>query len=318
MKFVRQEVQNLSKNIEDSIISYLESNSNAKFYHHPKWQKLILDEFKKKGLIFSYDYVSESGQIVGVFPNIKCKRYLFLTEIHSPKQSFMTPYGGPLCNNLKVFNYIIKESLRSPLIKKISLSLYPIYNDNSHYFSEINYDSTLNQETAILRIGKTEDEMLQLMSRNHKRNIKKYQKENIFTENSLNNLDSFYEIYSRHSKSNNLRPVSKNFINSILDKFNSYLITIKLKDRILGGTFFVEYKNTINAFLHAVDNNFVRTGCGYSTYWTIIKQSLGKEKIIDFTVIEKEKNEGIARFKLGWGSDVIQFINYKRDRYKFY
>ena len=74
MKLVKRDINNLDAQLEEQIELYLHSQQDSKFYHYPKWQRLLSKEFNKKGLTFSYDIVTNSSKIIGIFPNIISKK----------------------------------------------------------------------------------------------------------------------------------------------------------------------------------------------------------------------------------------------------
>lgn len=161
----------------------------------------------------------------------------------------------------------------------------------------------------ILYLNTDEDELLKSFSENNRRNIKKAAKQNVKANiyNSLEGLNTFYDMFCVTRKKHGLPPQPYSFFNNILELIikpgAGDIILAKHYDKYIAGAMYFKFgKKVLYKFGASYpEHNALRAN--NAVMWFAIKKYLA-EKYEEFDFGRTETfHEGLRKFKLGWNTE---------------
>jgi hypothetical protein len=175
-------------------------------------------------------------------------------QLRIKKRIIGSIYFGPLVKTENDFSCFIREIKKYCQRKLIPiLKIYPPYfvNKYSIFFmnklkTEICFeitDSVFNWSTLILKINRTDEEIFNIFSNNHKRSIKKATKEGFQTEFlKINDLDTFNNQFCSMYESRGIKINHKDNFFIFKEMFNffektntGFFIGVKHESKLVGG-----------------------------------------------------------------------------------
>ncbi|MBC8181589.1 peptidoglycan bridge formation glycyltransferase FemA/FemB family protein [candidate division KSB1 bacterium] len=154
---------------------------------------------------------------------------------------------------------------------------------------------------------------------NTKRNIKKAEREGVCVsiDNSSDAMDNFYALNCITRKKHGLPPQPKQFFKNIYENIikNNYgnILIAKKDNRCLAAAIFFHFSKTVIYKYGASDVKYLHLRANNLVMWEAIKNyALQNFDTFDFGKTEIS-NEGLRRFKLGWGAEEKMINYYKYD-----
>ncbi len=194
------------------------------------------------------------------------------------------------------------------------------FRGGNNFFSDIPPSSFYYHHYLDLTRGK--DEIFSMFCSNTKRNIKKAVKENVKVEllKTPEAMDYFYELNCKTRKKHGLPPQPylffQNIYKYVILKDLGFIALAFHNNRVIAGAVFFHFGKKAmykfgaseTKFLHLRPNNLIM----WKTINYLISQGF---KEFSFGKTEPE-NDGLRRFKLGWGTEEEKIFTYKYDMRK--
>lgn len=141
--------------------------------------------------------------------------------------------------------------------------------------------------------------------------VRKAYKEGLTVDFGKKYLDDFYEILSVNIRDLGSPNYPKSFLKNILSEFNksSGIIVVKYRNKIIGGMFFVYYKNIILDPWAASLKKYNKLCPNDILYWEAIKFAC-KKGFEYFDLGRSTINSGTFKFKKKWGAETVQLHYY--------
>lgn len=284
------------------------------FFHSSNWAKLIERTYNYKSNYFVF---KDGNNYDAILPLMVVNSSL--TGKRAVSLPF-TDYCEPLISNQQEFKKILNEVFN--FCKNNNLKYYEL-RGGQQYLEETS-PSTFDYNHT-LELCDDEDVLFKKFSSNTKRNIKKAKREDISVEisNSLSALNDFYEMNCITRKKHGLPPQPKKFFNNLYEfilKTDSGFISIaKHKGKsiaasvylLIGDKAIYKFGASLMEYQNLRANNLVM--------WEAIKHCAANDyKSFCFGRTEPD-NEGLRRFKLGWGTEesVLNIYRYDFNRNDF-
>jgi len=271
--------------------------SDYSFFHTSDWSRVIADTYNYKPFYFIIE--SNSSFEAAVPLMVINSRLTGNRAVSLP----FTDYCPPLISDGSNFNDLQNEIV--DFCKKRKLKYLEMRGGNKFFNgvqpSTFDYNHTLN-----LSIG--ENELYKNLSSNTKRNIKKSVREGITVEisNSRSALEDFYMMNCITRKKHGLPPQPKLFFENlykyVLSQRKGFIAIGKFKDLSIAGAFYLLIgKKAIYKF-GASNMEYQNLRANNLVMWEAINycKNNGFESFC-FGRTEPD-NEGLRKFKLGWGT----------------
>ncbi|UCH65125.1 MAG: peptidoglycan bridge formation glycyltransferase FemA/FemB family protein [Ignavibacterium sp.] len=281
--------------------------SDYSFFHTSYWSQLVADTYGYHPYYFiiqSHNSLNAAVPVMVVNSRLTGNRAVALP---------FTDYCPPLISDDINFSNLQKEIL--DFCKKRNLKYVEIRGGNKFFNgvqpSTFDYNHSLN-----LTIG--EDELHRNLSSNTKRNIKKSIREGVSTEisNSREALEEFYKMNCITRKKHGLPPQPKSFFENlfkyVLSSEKGFIAIGCYKDlSIAGAVYLLHGKKAVYKF-GASDMEYQHLRANNLVMWEAIKYC-ANNGFEDFCFGRTEPdNEGLRKFKLGWGTkeEVLNIYRY--------
>lgn len=250
-----------------------------------------------------------------------------VVSTHAKRGNFLyLPYGPVLPENNKIDAFKIFTKYLSDFAKKensyqfirVSPFLEPT-NENLTMFKDSGFRDApmhiLAENTWILDLTPSEDDLLQAMNKNHRNLIRRCMRDGIKIETSNNKkeLDKFRSLYDETAKRHKFHKFSKEYIENEFDVFASNnqasIFNAWLPDGRHDASAIIMYYSNMAAYRHGASLNLDhKTPTSYLIQWEAIKEAKKRGmKWYNFWGIapnDSGKNHpffGITHFKRGFG-----------------
>jgi Acetyltransferase (GNAT) domain len=291
-------------NWDDKILNF----SEYSFFHSSYWCKVITETYNYKPYYFivkSNGSISASIPLMIVNSKLTGKRAVSLP---------FTDYCTPLVSS--EINFSDLQSNIIEFCKGKGLKYLEIRGGNKFFNgvlpSNFDYNHSLN-----LSIG--EAELHKNLSGNTKRNIKKSVREGTIVEisNSISALEDFYKMNCLTRKKHGLPPQPKSFFENlfkyVLAPNKGFIAIGKFKGLSIAGAVYLLLGNKAIYKFGASNMEFQNLRANNLVMWEAIKycKNNGYESFC-FGRTEPD-NEGLRKFKLGWGTEEQVLNIYRYD-----
>lgn len=297
--------------------------------HKAQWDNFILNNSTDFGLLQSWTW--------GVFQSTLGKKVFRLTVnrgetilaamlvIKEPlrlgKSYFYIPRGPVMANDdsLATKQLEILEELSNKL-KSLSNSegviftrLDPAWQDNDT-LTHILLDAKLKhvgqvqpQQTLILSLSKSEDELLADMKPKTRYNIKQARKHNISIASGEKYFDDFWELMGKTTDRQSIIPHSKSYYKKLLqvlgESHSGELVVAKYNNQVIAANIVVTIGEWSVYFYGASDYEHRNKMAPFLLQWeSIVKAKNKGHKYYDFWGVDSERWPGITRFKQGFSA----------------
>ncbi|MBR3204140.1 peptidoglycan bridge formation glycyltransferase FemA/FemB family protein [Candidatus Saccharibacteria bacterium] len=305
--------------MEDTWSKILKKHKESNFLQSPLWAEMN----KKCGHKIVVRTFDDEAIFLGIVKDAKRGRYMEIP-------------GGPILdwknNSLrkKIFNSIIEEAKKEkcvfvrfrPQLQKTPENETIIKNLKTDFPQKI-APSPMHlhaQNTVILDLTKTEEELLMEMRRQTRYEVRQAEKKEIkvFEDSSEKSLKEFHSVQLETSKRQNFVPPSLKELEAERNAFEKghlklYIAKTKDDESIAYGLI-LSYGEEAEYFEAASTDLNRKLPGAYALLWQAIKD-LKKEGIKRFNLwgiappnVENHRYSGVTTFKTGFGGEIVEFI----------
>ncbi len=272
-----------------------------------------------------YEKMGEKFWIFGLYENNVLIGGSLVVSVHARRGNFLFIPYGPIMNvqmenNLKNFIDFIKDFAKRNKYDFVRIS--PFLDDNEinrNIFKQAGLRPApihiLAETTWILKLDKSEEEILADMNKNHRNLIRRCEKEGVIIEqiNNKEAVDEFNHLHDVTAKRHNFHRFSSEYIKneflSFSDSDQTCVFHAYLSDKNLDSSAIIIMYGNMAAYRHGASLNLVRqVPTSYLLQWQVIKEAKKRGlKYYNFWGIAPENApdthpfKGITHFKKGFG-----------------
>jgi lipid II:glycine glycyltransferase (peptidoglycan interpeptide bridge formation enzyme) len=291
-------------NWDDMILRFPEYS----FFHTSSWAKVLQDTYNYKPYYFT---IEKEGMLLAVVP------LMIVNSYFTGKRAVSLPFSDycePLISDDINFNTVFAEI--NKFYKKNSLKYIEI-RGGKIFFSDVKESTFSYKHNLDLSIG--EENLFKNLSSNTKRNIKKAIREEVTVEisNSKSALEDFYLMNCITRKKHGLPPQPKKFFENlfehVLSQNNGFIAIGKCNNVSIAGGIYLHIGNKALYKFGASFMKYQNLRANNLVMWDAIKyySNEGFESF-GFGITEPD-NEGLRKFKVGWGTKEEVLNTYRYD-----
>lgn len=283
---------------ENEVWNTFVNNSNStNIFHLFEWKAILEKSYRLETLFLK---ASDSSELIGILPVAKIKNLK----------------GQNIAVSLPFSNYsgwLIKKEYESKNLKEQFLQF--LLDEGILRFENrlMELDLSRNTHDYILRmqLPKNSDLLWSGLDAKVRNQVRKAQKSNLGVVWGKEQLNDFYNIYSRHIQSLGTPVHSFGFFQNILDYLPDLteILTVRLGKKVIGAMFLTKYKNVISDPWAASLKKYLPLNPNMLMYWEALKYSCDNRfEIFDFG--RSQVNSGTYKFKTQWGAEP-KSLNYE-------
>jgi serine/alanine adding enzyme len=275
------------------------ASHQASCYHLIGWKSVIEKSFGHK----TYYLLSEdqNKRINGILPFVHLKSILFGNfAVSLPYFN----YGGVCADDDEIRARLLHEATAIARAQKMDhIELRHLHNSVANMpvkTSKVSMRTTLPQ---------TKDELWASFPSKLRSQVQRPVKEQMHTRvGQQDELDNYYEIFSRNMRDLGTPVYSKSFFRNILKEFpeNAWICTVYTKEeRPVASGFIVGFKKMLEIPWASSLRTYNRLSPNMLLYWNILEFACDRQyRIFDFG--RSTAGEGTYKFKEQWGAKPIQ------------
>jgi lipid II:glycine glycyltransferase (peptidoglycan interpeptide bridge formation enzyme) len=281
------------------------------FFHSSSWTKVLQDTYNYKPYYFT---IEKEGMLLAVVP------LMIVNSYFTGKRAVSLPFSDycePLISDNINFNMVFDEINR--FNRKNSLKYLEI-RGGKIFFPDVKESTFSYKHNLDLSIG--EENLFKNLSSNTKRNIKKAIREDVTVDlsSSRSALEEFYQMNCATRKKHGLPPQPKKFFNNlftyIISEEKGFIAIGKQNNLTVAGAIYLLIGKKVVYKFGASYMKYQNLRANNLVMWDAIKYS-SNEGFESFCFgITEPGNEGLRKFKLGWGTKEDVSNTYKYDLVK--
>jgi serine/alanine adding enzyme len=273
----------------------------ASIYHDSRWSELVKKVF---GQDSHYLMARENGKVVGIFPLIQLKSYLFGNFLVSMPYF---NYGGIVADTLDVKTELISTAHK--LSAELGCSHIEMRFDSKQ---SIDLPLRTDKITMLLDLPDDPDELWRAIGSKRRAQVKRPIREGVeFLSGGAELLDDFYYVFSTNMRDLGTPVYSKQFFKAILSTFSesAFIAIVKLNGEAVGAGFLIGNYGKLEIPWASSLRKVNRIGVNMYLYWNILKTAIEKKfQVFDFG--RSSKDAGTLKFKKQWGAKEHQLYWY--------
>jgi serine/alanine adding enzyme len=294
------EISELKREDETEWDEYVRKSQTSTFYHQIGWKRVISEIYHHQP---QYLIAKSDDRISGIFPLINIKYPVFgQMTVSLP----FAPYGGICADNEQIkthlFNYM-KNQIAQKQSKSVEIrSLHSLPDAGS-------FDSSYY--SMVLSLQNSEEMQWSGMRKSMRRYVKKAQSAKTESNLDSQNLEGFYELYSRTMRDFGTPAHSDQFFKTIIREFphNTRIAEVDFNGECISAIFLLEFNGTIIYGWGASDERYAQLYPNYLLFWDVIRNGCARQ-FGSFDFGRSMLNEGTYLFKTGWGAEPRQLYYY--------
>jgi len=272
---------------------------------------------------------------VGVYDNNELLTVCLVVKINARRGTYLLVEHGPITKckaqneKRKVLGELLCHFKNVAIEEKASfIRTCPIWErnkENTKLFKDLGFRKAIMHEhpeqSWILSLGKTEDELLTEMRKTTRYLIRQALKNpeiEIIKSKDIKNVEVFNKIYQATVERQNFSPFSLGYLENEFSSFlkdNQILVLLgKYKNEVVAGAMIIFWQNS--AFYHqgASLRKFSKIPVNYLLQWEAIKEARNRGlKHYSFWGIAPENNpnhpwKGLSQFKKGFGGEEKEYL----------
>jgi FemAB-related protein (PEP-CTERM system-associated) len=291
------QVKILSTDAAEKWDSFVQTSQDGTLYHLTAWKGIIENTFGHKTY---YIYTEEDGKITGVLPLVLMKSLLFGKFIISVP---FFNYGGVCANGEHERAVLLKyaiEIAREEDAEHIELRHTKKY--------DLDLSTKESKVCMILDLPDSSDTLWQSFKSKLRSQIKKSEQNCVYTRFGRGEeIDNFYDMFTRNMRDLGTPVYSKAFFKNILDAFTKQTIicSVFIDKKPIAAGFMIGYKDTLGIPWASSFKKYNKLGPNMLLYWRALQYACENGyKRFDFG--RSTPGEGTYRFKEQWGSRPVQ------------
>lgn len=280
----------------DNVIidDFVKNNHTSNLYHDYRWGEIL-------GKCFGHKYhflLSENsdGAINGVLPLVHMKSWSFGNFIVS--MPFFN-YGGVCADADSVRDHLIDEAVRIAKDLKVEHIEFRQENSLQNGFPEKTIKVSMR-----LDLPRSPDELLKSFPSKLRSQIKVPQKGGMVARfGRLEELESFYEVFSQNMRYLGTPVYPKRFFKDILETFptSTWICSVHMGDTPVASGFLVGFKARLEIPWASSIRSYNRFSPNMLLYWSCLKFACEKG-FTTFDFGRSTKEESTFKFKEQWGA----------------
>lgn len=287
---------------------FLINNPDYNFFYSSEWAKVLKDSYN-----YSPQYFSsiKENSIKALIPMME------VSSIVTGKRGVSLPFTDfcdPLVNSHSQFEELFNEM--KDFGRKRNWSFIEVRGGNGEFEGNEPFSETY---IHILELGKTEDELLKCFDGSTRRNIKKANRKDVEIKvcTSHEAMNNFYELNCLTRKRHGIPPQPKSFFskiyNEIIKPGHGVIIEAIHNNKAIASCIYFHIGKKALYKYGASDFAYQDLRANNLLMWEAIKYYNDKGfKELNFGRTDKD-NEGLRRYKLGWGTKEHLKKYYKYD-----
>ncbi|MFH1610900.1 MAG: peptidoglycan bridge formation glycyltransferase FemA/FemB family protein [Patescibacteria group bacterium] len=306
------------ENFKDEWNNFVIANSSpASFLQSWEWGSFRLEKLDEKVFRFG---IYEDNKLISVALFIKRSLFKNKYYLNCPK--------GPIFKNKKILELLIQEIKKIAEQKNIIFCrIAPPYKNEIKGFDDFKKPKLLTnlkepENTLVLDLSKSEDELLKLMHQKTRYNIRLAEKKGVVIKQEKN-VDVFYNLIQETAERDKINIFDKKYYQDLLNNnLNIIQLTAYHEEDPLSSIIVVGYGDAATYFYGASSDEKRNLMPNYLIQWKAIQWA--KEngyRHYDFWGIQREETRnkkqetkdwlGITKFKRGFvGKEIGQEINF--------
>lgn len=309
-----------------------------------EWEKFVLSQLHTLFVQSShygefYEMMGEKSWIFGVYDKEVLVGGSLVVSTHAKRGSFLyLPYGPILPSTLEgegrggevghlLFSYLKKFAKENNYTFIRCSPFWEIGEGREEIFKKMGFRPApmhiLAENTWILDLSKTEEELLFEMEKTHRYLIRRCEKEGVRVEKSINDaaLEQFNNIHDETAKRHNFHRFSKDYIEKEFKTFapqdEAAVFTGFLPDGRLDSSAIIMFFGNVAAYRHGASLNLDnKLSTSYLVQWEAIKEAKrrGMRWYNFWGVIPAKASKGhpfygITHFKKGFGGSQLDLVH---------
>ena len=284
---------------------YVTQAAEATHFHRWGWKHVIEDVFQHECTYLGAR--DSTDRLVGVLPLVRAKSLLFGDYLVS--MPFLN-YGGPLGDDASVQALVrhavgIAQECRVDLLELRSRAPLPL-------------DLAVSNRkiTCVLDLERGNPEAVwKALSSNVRRKVRRAQKDGFAVVFGLDQLDSFYRVFSRHMRELGTPTLSRRFFETIVARFPD---DIWIGSAYHGGQpaaagFGIRWGGELELTWVSALERYDHTYANMLLYWAFIERA-AREGLGCFNFGRCSPGGGTHRFKQQWGARDVPLMWYQLSR----
>ncbi len=271
--------------------NFFEKSLFKTFFHNPEWHDFLEKGFK--WLKFEYYFYKDEAILpFGGFKVFGREKLVSLP---------FCEYGGPLLMRDGLSFEEFKNDAVSEFGERIKIRFHP---EMLKYFKIPSPEfQTAGIYTNLIENLKATDlnQLLDSFRKTLRHEIRNAENKNLKIKRCENEkeLKQFYNLYLVNLKRKRTVPYPFSIFEFLYNNLNAEILLAIFKDKIIGGSLFLNYDRFVHYFLSATDYGHREYGVAHLLLWEKIKNLVGGDKIFDLGATPK--NSSLYTFKRGWG-----------------
>jgi FemAB-related protein (PEP-CTERM system-associated) len=277
--------------------AYVHASPRASFYHRWEWRDIVTENF---GHQTAYLAALESGRIVGVFPLVRLKSFVFGNIACS--LPFLN-YGGPCGDSDAIEQQLLEEA------EKVANAWGVEYLEiRSQRHLGDRYPVADHKVSMTLALDPDPDVFLARLKREQRHQIRRAERSGFVTRFGPELLDDFYQVLSESWRDLGTPIYRLHYLRSIVAAFpDTTQVCVVYGDdgRPAAGAFNGVHNGTLEGMWLGMRSEARKKSVGYVLYWEMIKRAceLGHHS---FHLGRSSKDSGGEQFKKKWNAEPLQ------------
>lgn len=298
-----------------------------------EWEKFVLSQSHTLFVQSShygefYEKMGEKSWIFGVFDGDKLVGGSLVVSTHAKRGSFLYLPYGPFGEGAEILFVYLKKIAKENKFDFIRCSpFWSIDSGGEDILRQSGFRPApmhiLAENTWLLDLSKSEDELLAQMEKTHRYLIRRCEKEGVRIEKSTNKdaLEQFNNIHDETAKRHNFHRFSKDYIEKEFKTFvqhdEAMVISGFLPNGRIDSSSIIVFFGNMAAYRHGASLNLDnRLSTSYLVQWEAIKEAKRRGiKWYNFWGVipaKAGKNHpfyGITHFKKGFGGSQLDLVH---------
>ena len=278
----------------ERIDHYVRNSEVANLYHDGRWGKVIEDSFGHKYHVLLSE--KSGGDIDGILPMVHMKSWGFGNFIVSMPYF---NYGGVCANDEPARRTLIEAAIR--MAKERNVHHIEFRQEHSLCYG---FPEKTSKVSMRMGLPDSPDDLWKSFPSKLRSQIKVPQKAGMVSRiGRLEELDSFYAVFSRNMRYLGTPVYPKHFFRNILDAFreNTWICSVYMGNAPVAAGFLAGFKDRLEVPWASSVRNYNRLSPNMLLYWSCLKFAC-EEGFTTFDFGRSTKEESTYKFKEQWGA----------------
>jgi FemAB-related protein (PEP-CTERM system-associated) len=290
------EIKTLTPDENSAWDEFVHNHPEESFYHLSGWKAVIEKSFGHKAI---YLYSTKNSKIVGVFPLVHIKSFLFGSFLISLPY---LNYGGVLADDNEIENLLLADAIKTA--QHLKADFMELRHTEKKELQLLNRQHKISM---FLELPNDSEVLWKNLNAKVRNQIRKGEKNNLWIEHgATEKLDDFYAVFSTNMRDLGTPVYSIKFFRNILEQFEASKIFVVYSEEkpIASGMVMgrkerleIPWASSLREYHHLCGNMFM--------YWHILKYAC-ESGYSQFDFGRCTPEESTYRFKKQWGAQPVQ------------